>query len=67
MSSSKEFIDEINPKYSVINVGRNNFYGHPNKEVLDNLKSSKIYRTDQVGSVMFKIKNNEIEFEICRS
>ena len=66
-SSSKEFIDEINPKYSIISVGKNNRYGHPNKEVLDNLKSSKIYRTDQVGSVMFKIKNSEIEFEICRS
>ena len=64
-SSSKEFIDEINPKYSFISVGKNNFYGHPNKEVLDNLKSSKIYRTDQIGSVMFKIKNNKLEIETC--
>ena len=28
------------------------------KEVLDNLNNSKIYRTDQDGSIMFKIKNN---------
>ena len=40
-SSSKEFINEINPKYSIISVGKNNRYGHPNKEVLDNLKVSK--------------------------
>ena len=33
-SSGKKFIDEINPKYSVISVGENNRYGHPNKEVL---------------------------------
>ena len=64
-SSSKEFINEINPKYSVISVGKNNKYGHPNKEVLDNLKDSKIYRTDRQGSIMFKIKNNQLKIETC--
>ena len=64
-SSSKEFIDEINPKYSIISVGKKNRYGHPNKEVLDNLKNSKIYRTDQDGSIMFKIKNNKLKIEKC--
>ena len=60
-SSSKEFIDIINPNYSSISVGKNNRYGHPNKEVLNNLSDSKIYRTDQDGSVMFKIKNNRLK------
>ena len=64
-SSSKEFINEINPNYSIISVGKNNRYGHPNKEVLNNLKDSKIYRTDQDGSVMFKIKNNKLQIETC--
>ena len=64
-SSSKEFIDEINPKYSIISVGKNNRYGHPNKEVLNNLKESKIYRTDEDGSIMFKIKNNKLKIETC--
>jgi len=64
-SSSKEFIDEINPKYSIISVGKNNRYGHPNKEVLENLENSKIYRTDQNGSIMFKIKNNKLKIETC--
>ena len=62
-SSSEEFINQINPKYSVISVGKNNRYGHPNKEVLNNLKDSKIYRTDQDGSIMFKIKNNKLKIE----
>ena len=62
-SSSKEFINEINPKYSVISVGKNNKYGHPNKEVLENLKDSKIYRTDENGSIMFKIKNKKLQIE----
>ena len=64
-SSSKEFINEINPNYSIISFGKNNRYGHPNDEVLDNLVGSKIYRTDQDGSVMFKIKNNKLEIETC--
>ena len=59
-SSGKEFINEINPKYSIISVGKNNRYGHPNKEVLNNLENSKIYRTDQDGSIMFKIKKNKL-------
>ena len=64
-SSSKEFINEINPEYSIISVGKNNRYGHPNKKVLDNLKDSKIYRTDEDGSLMFKIKNNKLKIETC--
>ena len=64
-SSSKEFIDTINPKYSIISVGKNNRYGHPNKEALDNLEDSKIYRTDQDGSIMFKIKNNKLKIKTC--
>ncbi len=64
-SSSKEFINVINPKYSIISVGKNNRYGHPNKEVLENLENSKIYRTDEDGSIMFKIKNTKLKIETC--
>ncbi len=63
-SSSKEFINEIKPKYSIISVGRNNIYHHPNKEALDNLNSSKTYRTDQDGSIMFEI-NNKLKIKTC--
>ncbi len=64
-SSSEEFINSINPKYSLISVGKNNRYGHPNKEVLDTLNDSKIYRTDQDGSIMFKIKKDKLQIETC--
>ena len=64
-SSSKEFINEINPKYSIISVGKKNRYGHPNKEVLENLNKSKVYRTDKDGSIMFKIKNSKLKIETC--
>ena len=58
-SSSKEFINEINPKYSLISVGKNNKYGHPNQSVLDTLKNSKIYRTDEDGSIEIKVNKNK--------
>jgi len=64
-SSSKEFINDINPKYSIVSVGKNNRYGHPNDSVLDNLENSKIYRTDEDGSIMFKIKNEKLKLETC--
>ena len=64
-STGKEFVGVINPKHSIISVGKNNRYGHPNDSVLQNLNDSKIYRTDQDGSIMFKIKNNKLEIETC--
>ena len=57
-SSSEEFIDTIDPKYSIISVGKDNKFGHPNKEVLENLKESKIYRTDKKGTITFRLGNN---------
>ena len=62
-SSSEDFINKINPKYSIISVGKDNKYNHPNEEVLNNLEDSKVFRTDQVGSIKFKIKNNNLKIE----
>lgn len=57
-SSTADFIDKLDPKVSLISVGQNN-YGHPNNEVLKNLSSSLIYRTDLVGSINIKIKSSK--------
>lgn len=64
-SSSIEFINEINPKYSIISVGKNNRYGHPKEEVLDTLKNSKIYRTDLDGSIEIKLNKNGYKIRTC--
>lgn len=56
-SSSPLFINKITPKVSLISVGRNNYYHHPNKEVLTNLSNSVIYRTDINKSIKIKINN----------
>ena len=58
-SSSKNFIDYINPLLSIISVGRNNRYNHPSTEVLDNLSNRIIYRTDIDGTIKFSIKKNK--------
>jgi len=52
-SSTIEFISTVKPEYSIISVGRNNFYGHPNKEVVNRLEEidSKIFRTDTMGLI----------------
>ena len=55
-ASSLDFLKFINPKEAIISAGKNNFYGHPNKEVLDNLNKCniKIRRTDLEGTITYK-------------
>ena len=65
-SSSKYFIDKIIPKYSVISVGRNNRYGHPHEEALSNLINTKILRTDNDGTITFKINKNKFDIGFCK-
>ncbi|MGM9882147.1 MAG: DNA internalization-related competence protein ComEC/Rec2 [Bacilli bacterium] len=65
-SSSKYFIDSINPKYSLISVGKNNRYGHPKDSVLDILSNSKIYRTDIDGSIEIKLNKNGCKIRTCQ-
>lgn len=64
-SSSKQFIDKIKPKYSLISVGKKNRYGHPKDSVLDILKNSKIYRTDLDGSIEIKLNKNRYKIKTC--
>lgn len=54
-STSTDFINVIRPKYSVISVGENNMYKHPNKSVLDILDNTKLFRTDMDGTIEVKI------------
>lgn len=55
-SSTKEFLDAVNPEKAVIGVGRDNNFGHPNQEVIERLKELNIivYRTDLEGEIFIK-------------
>ena len=46
-------------------LNSDNSYGHQNKDVLNNLDNSKLYRTDIDGSIVVKIKNNKFKIETC--
>lgn len=58
-SSSQEFIEEIKPNISLIGVGKNNKFGHPNDNVIERLENlgSKVYRTDKNGEVSVIVNN----------
>jgi len=60
-SSSFNFIEAIHPGLSIISVGKNNRYNHPSDEVLERLKNTNIYRTDENGDIL--ILTNGILFE----
>ena len=62
-STSLDFINDINPIYSIISVGRNNLYNHPNTEVLEILNSTNIYRTDYDGTIEFKISSDKFSIK----
>jgi len=54
-SLSDAFLSAVSPKFSVISVGKDNRYGHPNQEVLDFLGkiNTKILETFISGNICF--------------
>ncbi|MFA6354330.1 MAG: MBL fold metallo-hydrolase [Candidatus Paceibacterota bacterium] len=63
-SSSNEFLDAVQPKIAIIEVGAKNSYGHPTEEALARLTSStikKIFRTDQDGTIKIITADNKLQ------
>ena len=42
-SSIQEFLKMVNPKIVLIGVGKNNLFGHPNKDVIERLQNLRCY------------------------
>lgn len=63
-STCNEFILHTSPEYGIISVGENNYYGHPNENVIETLTNNNVivYRTDQDGTIRFIIKNDKTLF-----
>lgn len=59
-STSKEFYESVNPSVSVISVG-NNSYGHPTPKTLNQIKTSKVYRTDEEGDIIIISDGNSFK------
>lgn len=64
-SSSDEFIKTVKPTYGIIMVGKDNKYGHPTKKTLDVLNKYNVtlHRTDKEGTIIMKIKGDNISFD----
>ena len=58
-SSIQDFIEAVKPKISLIGVGENNKFGHPNDDVISRLENigSKIYRTDKMGEISIMVNS----------
>ncbi len=63
-SSNREFLNAISPDYCVIEVGADNSYGHPHKEIVQRLKSytDTILRTDLNGNIVFTTDGNTMTY-----
>lgn len=55
-STSEELLDATTPKEVIISLGHNNYYGFPNKVVLERLnkRNIKIRRSDIEGTIIYK-------------
>jgi competence protein ComEC len=64
-STSTEFLKKVNPKYAIIQVGKDNKYGHPNKATIAHLKNQnvKIYRNDEQGTIEIESDGNELQIK----
>ena len=63
-STSKEFLDAVDPDYGLISCKVGNKYNHPIKSTMDKLENSNVivYRTDECGDVILTITENNISF-----
>ncbi|MDO8505649.1 MAG: ComEC/Rec2 family competence protein [bacterium] len=61
-SSSREFLEEVKPKYAVIQSGQNR-YGHPAYSTLWRLKQAgiEVLRNDKDGDVVFESDGSSID------
>ncbi|MCD8216057.1 MAG: MBL fold metallo-hydrolase [Clostridiales bacterium] len=64
-STTREFLDEVQPKYAVISCGRDNSYGHPAEVALSRLEGIETYITMDCGDIIITSdgENTEIYTE----
>ena len=62
-STCDEFLDAVNPKFCVIQVGDNN-YGHPHMKIIEKCRKKGIIilRTDNNGAIGFDIKDGVLKY-----
>ena len=67
-SSGKNFLNQVLPEISIIQVGQNNEYGLPKDAVLERLEKVKtvIYRTDESGTIQLISDGQKNEIRLIK-
>ncbi|WP_115642426.1 ComEC/Rec2 family competence protein [Clostridium putrefaciens] len=62
-SSSKDFLDKVNPKYAIVSCAKGNDYGHPHKEIIKDMEKRNItvYRTDLQENIVISSDGKNIK------
>ncbi|MDF2723917.1 MAG: fold metallo-hydrolase [Paenibacillus sp.] len=65
-STSEPFLERVNPKYAVIQSGKDNKYGHPTPETVAKLskKNITVLRNDTVGNIVFVSNGKALDVKI---
>jgi competence protein ComEC len=61
-STTLSFLKKVNPRYAIIQSGKDNNYGHPDKTILSRLKKAgaEVYRNDLQGTITLVSDGNQI-------
>ena len=68
-ASSANFLVKVHPEYAIISVGKDNDYHHPHQVTIDKLErlGTKVYRTDQDGTIIVKSDGDSINIETIKT
>ena len=68
-STSYPFLREIMPEYAVIQVGKDNSYGHPTEDALSRLRDAdvKVYRNDLQGDIVCTSDGKSVSFTTAKN
>ena len=68
-STSYPFLREIMPEYAVIQVGKDNSYGHPTEDTLSRLRDAdvKVYRNDLQGDIVCSSDGKTVAFTTTKN
>ena len=68
-STIATFLKSVNPRYAIIQVGKDNSYNHPKQITLDKLNklNIKTYRTDEDGTIILTSDGENINYKTIQT
>lgn len=68
-SSSKDFLEAVNPTYAVISCAEGNEYGHPHAQTLNTFRAKgvQVFRTDEAGTIIASSDGKKLTFNVPAS